>query len=291
MSRRRFFLLDETCPATEIKHMMCRVVVDKYLPLHKFAPFQSLSPSDVSHHTDDIIPNILPAPSSSTTRKEILEFVREKGISFGLTAFFGLDFARGHDNHTGLESQQVKRYTLNNPEMYFEKLMTNTQYAEDVTKILQNHGRAYLVIGFLTTTGTVWRLRNDETRTTGFSVTAPLSVLSAVPLPGLLDPSINPSITTGIKHERTMQVVEEEIFAVAYCPVEIDRTFDRSAPRFVKKTAKVGQAKRAKAYHRAFSGESDEEIEVSSDEGESGVHIQIVDDEDQQSDVRCFELV
>jgi hypothetical protein len=157
MAERRFFILDETIPATEIESFMCRVVALKNLPLTKFVPFPPISPGEPSHNTNDITPSILPTPSLSTSRKEFLKVVREREIKVGLTAFFGLDFARNKEESRSLESQLIKRYTLSNPEHHFQKLMENEHYARDIHTLLDSNKlhHAYLVTGFLTTTGAI----------------------------------------------------------------------------------------------------------------------------------------
>jgi hypothetical protein len=294
MSHRRFFLLDESCSVDEIKHMMCRVVANKLLPLHKFVPFEAISKGDVPHNTDDIIPNILPPPSQSTTRKEFLESVRGTDISTSLTAFFGLDFSRSQEEKVSLESELVKRYTLKNPEQYFDKLMANDMYANDVRNFLQGNSSAYLVVGFLTTTGTIWKAEQAKKTSEGISVTAPVSQLAGVPIPGLLDPSVGLTGSTEQRHGRQMHIADEEIFAVAYCEVRNSYSLDKSAPKFIKKIPKVGPAKRAKGKHLAFEGKSDEESDSGSDEEDAipphTIHV-VEAGLDGKEDVQSFEIL
>ena len=68
MTRRRYFILDETCPEREVQSMMGRVVLDPAAPLHAFAPMEPLNDKEVRHNPEDIIPTILPEPSLSTKR-------------------------------------------------------------------------------------------------------------------------------------------------------------------------------------------------------------------------------
>lgn len=269
MAGRRFFILDEAIPATEIESFMCRVVTLKNLPLTKFAPFPPISPGEASHNTNEIIPSILPTPSLSTSRKEFLKVVHEKEIKIGLTAFFGLDFARNKEESRSLESELVKRYVLSNPEHHFQKLMQNEHYARDILALLDSNKlhHAYLVTGFLTTAGATWKIEASCKKTDGFNVVAPISDLANIPVPGLLDLSVNPRITTTTEQKREMCVAEEEIFAVSYSIVKLSYGFKGSAFS-ITKTPVIGRPKRAKAYHLAMgdgSG-SDDEIEVSSDD-------------------------
>jgi hypothetical protein len=271
MAGRRFFILDETIPASEIESFMCRVVTLKNLPLTKFAPFHPISPGEPSHNTHDIIPSILPNPSLSTSRKEFLKVVHEREINIGLTALFGLDFARNKEESRSLESQLVKRYTLSNPEHHFQTLMQNEYYARDIRTLLDSNKlhHAYLVTGFLTTTGAVWKIEASCKETNGFNVVIPVSTLASIPVPDLLDFSANPKITTTIHQKREMCVAEEEIFAVSYSIVKQSYGFNRSAFS-ITKTLAIGRPKRAKAHHLALShnGDSDEEIDASSSDDE-----------------------
>jgi len=273
MAERRFFILDDTIPATEIESFMCRVVAVKNLPLAKCVPFPPLSPGEPSHNTHDIIPSILPTPSLSTSRKEFLKIVHEREIIFGLRALFGLDFARTKEESRSLESQLVKRYTLSNPERYFQRLMQNEHYASDVRTLLNGNKlyHAYLVTGFLTTTGAVWKIEAGSKKTDGFDVVAPISDLANNPVPSRLDINVNPKITTAIHQRREMCVAEEEIFAVSYSIVKLSYGFNRSAFS-ITKTPVVGRPKRAKAHHLAMGDDddSDEIIDVSSSDDEYG---------------------
>lgn len=270
---RRFFILDETVPASEIESFMCRVVTLKTLPQTKFAPFYPIEPGEPSHSTQDIIPSILPTPSLSTNRKEFLEVIQEREINIGLTALFGLDFARNKEESRSLESQLIKRYTLSNPEQHFQTLMQNEYYARDVHSLLNRNGlhQAYLVTGFLTTTGAIWKIETSYKETNGLNVTIPVTTLAAIPVSGLLDVSANPKITTTMHQAREMCVAEEEIFAVSYSIVKQSYGFDRAALSITKNLA-IGRPKRAKAHHLAMGhdDDSDEEIVVSSSDDEYG---------------------
>lgn len=269
MTERRFFILNETVPATDIGSFMCRVVASKTLPLIKFAPSPPMAPGDHPHNTNDIIPSILPTPSLSTNRKEVVQVIRERGISIALTSFFDLNFARSRDEKSMLESQLVKRYTLPNPEHYFQRLMQNEHYARDVRTLLDNSHfhRAYLVTGFMTTKGAVWKTDSGQKKTNGFEVTVPVSELAAVPVPGSLDFRFGPTVMTSTQQNREMRVADEEIFAVSYSVVKLAYSVSRSAG-IITKAPKVGPAKRAKAHHLALGcdDDSDEEIDVDSDD-------------------------
>lgn len=279
MSRRRFFILDEPCSASSIPKLLGRVVTDKFLPLQKSAPFPSTT---LPHNPEDIIPNILPTPSISTNRKEVLSVANEQGLGLSLGLLFGVNVARSNGDKLELESEEVKQYTLNSPDDIFDMLMENDLYATDVQKLLTTSKRShgYLVTGFMTTTGTLWTRTKEQSRTKGVAVTLPISQL--VPgLPLQLDPGIEPSQTTTAGRETAMHISEEQIFAVSYSLVKVKRRFDKNAPRFTKKTPMVGPPKRANMHQLALGEDEDEEsVNVDAeDDAEVDMFLEDIDNE------------
>jgi hypothetical protein len=273
--------------------MMGRVVADKLLPLQKFAPFEPLLPTVPRHNPQDIIPDILPAPSLHTNRKEILSRIKDQGVEIMLTSFFGINFARTSDERVELETQEVKQYALNNPDEYFDVLMENDLYAADALKLVSStkRGHAYFVTGFLTASGAVWTRKQGQTSTDAFSIALPLAEIAGAPLPGLADPTIKPSLKWGNEQQRQMHVADEEIFAVAYSLVKIKYRFDKTASHFTRKLVTVGPSKRANAKHLAL-GNDDEGKEAgdaqSGNEEDGDVFLVDIEDEDGDGDVSPY---
>jgi hypothetical protein len=248
MGRHRYHFLYETCPANEIEKMICRVVADKLLPLHKYAPAKPRS-------AQDIVPDILPEPFIYENRKDFIESVDESAVRTGLATFLDIDFAARAKESVSLESKQIKRYTLDNPGNTFNKLMQNPEYAQEVREFLkETYGRAYIVVGFLTATGTIWTTSKERHNSAGFRVTVPVS--SFVAIPGFADPEIKPKASSMTRHERHENVVEEEIFAVAYDEVKTSYSFDRSA-RKIRRNPKLGRAVWTQGKALGFSNDSD----------------------------------
>jgi hypothetical protein len=274
--------------------MMGRVVQDIRLPLHRFAPVEPLDHASPRHNPQDILPTIVPKPNLSINRKEILESATTKELNVALTQFFGINFARSSTEKAELEGQQVKRYSLNQPKQVFKHLMKNNDYAKDVRELLaESKGRSYMVVGFMTTSGAVWKLSSEAENKTGFTATVPLSL--ALGTPPQLDPSISPSMSTKHSPSRTMSVVSEEIFAIAYDIVSTLRKLDFSAPGYVRKEEAYGKEKRAKAHHLALGEDSDEELEFESedeDEKQPGLAPEAFYDGDEivYSDVEAIEI-
>ncbi|KAJ5722280.1 hypothetical protein N7488_000315 [Penicillium malachiteum] len=280
----RYFLLDETIPAKEISRMMCRVVVDKLLPLHHFAPSEPSSTEEPSHHTNDIIPDILPEPCISTSRQDFVTSVHRSEIVSTLTTYLGLDLSRENQQSVSLHSDSVKRFTLSNPESQFDRLVANPLYARDVFNLLQKArlGKAYLVVGFLTVTGAVWQHKRNREHSERGTIGVPVGDLVGIGIGSQagLDAGLRLGNTQGTCAQFTMHISEEEIFAIAYCEVKVKREFTRNAPHFVKKTLAFGQAKRNKGHHLTF-GHDDDEVEPSSEEEDAieKVKIMIVPDD------------
>jgi hypothetical protein len=263
----RFFILSENVPASHIPSFMCRVVADPLLPQQKYAPFPPIHGNEAYRGTNNIIPSITPPPQISMDCREFLQRVKKMGFLVSLTSFFGIDLESGNQDTLELNSAVIKRYTLSNPESYFEELLQDELYDQALRNLLESSagGKAFLVTGFITATGAVWKKTTGQSQVTSLVATAPISAIGGVPALGL-DPSFSPSRTTEYNKERELRVVEEEIFAVAYSEVRFSRSFDKTAPKFIKKLPVVGPPKRAKARHLAMGIDSDEEIEVSSDE-------------------------
>lgn len=269
MNQRKYFILDETIPATEVDGFMCRVVEAMSQPLARFAPFRPLTPGQPSHNTDEIIPGILPQPSLSTDRKELIQIFREKGVSAQLSALLGFEITRGLSETRKLESDLVKQYTLPNPERYFEALMQNEHYAQDVRALLESakSHRAYLVTGFLTAVNASWTIETATNTANSLDANAPLSTLINAPVPSMLDFGLQPRVCSGAQQSRELSSEGEDIFAVSYSVVKL-KPQGRPLPGFGIKAPVLGRPKRAKAYHLALGHDedSDEEIEFESDE-------------------------
>ena len=217
MAGGRYHFLEETCPSAEISKMMCRVVENPLLPLHKYAPIEPLSEDEPTHNTQDIHPTILEEPLTYENRTDFIENIGEGVARAGLASLFNIDLASRSEEGLSMQSQKVKRYTLKNPELVFNKLMANEDYASEVRSLLRSttFGKAYLVVGFYTTTGTIWTQSQRQSRTGGFKLAVPISKMVGDGT-GLVDPHISTSVSRMTNQGLQMSVVQEEIFAVAY---------------------------------------------------------------------------
>jgi len=213
MARRRFFNLDEAISGNEIESMMGRVVADFRLPLRSYASNDVLTSNERRHNPQDIIPSILPPPSMTTNRKDLLQSIRSKELHTSLTDYFGIDFARTDVEKVLLESRVFNRYTLKQNKQYFDQLMKDPLYSRDVRKLLRvSKGKGYFVVGFMTTEGAVWRRGTGQEHSAGFTVKAPLSLATGF-LPQL-DPGIPPSISTQEAQGRSYDANQVEILSL-----------------------------------------------------------------------------
>jgi hypothetical protein len=130
--------------------------------------------------------------------------------------------------------------------------MKDPLYSRDVRQLLRDHksSKAYFVVGFMTTEGAVWKRGSKQEHTTGVTVKAPVSL--ATGMPSQLDPGIAPSYTQSNAQEHAFAAPQTEIFAVAYNVVKLNRSFDKTAPNYVRSEPALGPAKRANPHHLAM---------------------------------------
>jgi hypothetical protein len=157
--------------------------------------------------------------------------------------------------------------------------MENDMHANDVWNFLKDTGGAHLVVGFLTTTGAVWKVEQAQNRPGGFSAIAPVSQLVGVPVPGLLDPSVGLTAHTEQRHSRQMHVAPEEISAVAYCKVRNSYSLDKSAAKIRQEDTESRPDKENEGKPHCLC--SDEELDASDEEDAlSGHDILVIEDDE-----------
>lgn len=265
--------------------MMCRVVTDPLLPLHGYAPREPLSAGEPTHNVQDIIPNILKEPLIYENRRDFIENVEEGAVRAGLASLFNIDFASTSAEGISLQSEKLKRYSLNNPEQIFEELMNNKDYARDVRKLLKKttFGRAYLVVGFLTTEGSIWTQSQTRKTRFGFKVTLPVS--ETLGGPAVADPKVDASVSGASRQGLHMHVVKEEIFAVAYDVVKTSYRVDGQGRR-----VKIGRPLQTQT-RLHFGDDSDSTSSDSSDDDDIAfVKGDVGSSEEEHGRSRLFDL-
>ncbi|KAH6847730.1 hypothetical protein B0I37DRAFT_375728 [Chaetomium sp. MPI-CAGE-AT-0009] len=215
MTRRQFFLLDYTLGHDQIASMLCRVVTDKYDPGKAFAPDQPLA--------SRLLPNLLPEPFVMTNRKDLFENARSSAVQAKLAKLchIGADWSTG--NSTGLESEEVKRYSLSNPERRFAELMDNPRYAAEVSSLLakKRSHRGYLVTGFMTTRNSTWSKTAAAENSLGGGVTLDAGLIASG-APSGLDVGVDASHAVSRLKQSEWVSPNEEIFAVSYVSLKLE---------------------------------------------------------------------
>jgi hypothetical protein len=102
--------------------------------------------------------------------------VTERSVNFALTSFFGIDLAKSATQKAELESMKVKQYSLKQPFQIFQHLMKDPNYETDMLALLNEswRGKAFMVVGFLTTSGAIWKLDNGRSLTTALTANIPI---------------------------------------------------------------------------------------------------------------------
>lgn len=255
---RKYFVLSEPLPASQISRLLARVVEDKSHPSYAYAP--------TATNPADLVPDLLPTPVQWSTCREFYSHTNQWSLAGGLSELLSLEQSRSVEKGVELESDRVKSYSLSNTLQHFQKLMAMDEYAKDVQALLQRakSGHAYFVTGFLTTaSGT---LKSFESRGTGSSVgfTAPLGATGGLPLP-FGNPEIQPGHSRESRRERSMTITEEVIFAVSYDVIRTSKSLDWDRKGWMKRTVFNAGPKRVKDKHMAFGEDSDSEEDEDSD--------------------------
>jgi hypothetical protein len=272
---RRFFILAEPLPVSELNTVLGRVVEDKLLPLRSYASISSSEGRESPpHDPSDIVPGLLPKPMLWTNRNDFFSHTSDWRVAGGLSGVLGFHQSDKIESGLSLESSELKSYSLTNTMQTFERLMSNEHYALGVNELLKRsrRGHAYFVVGCMTTKGAMWKEFTTQSRRSGFEVTVPVLEAVGSPLQGVGDPTIAPSFGTSERLKRSMKIDDEIIFALAYDVIKESRRLAMDAKAFMKRALVNAGPKRAKSKHLAFSpdddSEDDDEIVDSDEESE-----------------------
>jgi hypothetical protein len=184
MGHRRYFIISELDPEKAVESTMGRVIGEAFCPFDYWAPDGLGLPDDDEEYkrwtTQDVIPDILPKPSISMSRKDFLRSDLQPKIFTALVELLNSDlqtddihipltkFFCSDPKYSGSETKnaQVKIYSLKQPEVVFDRLMENELYAKDTRELLNGtcDKKGYMIIGFVTAEGVLWR---DKTKNLG----------------------------------------------------------------------------------------------------------------------------
>ncbi|KAG5749910.1 hypothetical protein H9Q69_012446 [Fusarium xylarioides] len=272
---RKFFVLRDPLSAPEAPSLLGRLVTSIESPLDRFAPYPD--PRRPPHNTNDILPSILPEPQVSNLSDQTITVAKDHGFSVQLSALLNINLSRNSEESIRLESDLVKKYVLSSPEIYFEQLMENGDYAKDARDLLSKakRNRGYLITGFITASGTTWTTENTTGRGGGFDATVPVGQACGIPDSGFLDVSLGANSVTSHTQSHTRHVVGEQIIAISYATVQLSGK-PIWPSRNVNYIPVITGPKKAKAHHLAMSnndGDDMEEVEWDSDDEDGAICI------------------
>jgi len=264
----RYFILDEPTPESRARKLLGRVVQDITSPLRSFAPRAAQDTSSIGGDPQSIIPNLLPAPFESTKVKDSIRNNVSNEAGTHLTDFLGFNIAKIDEDKLVLESNVVKRYSLEQTRDVFDRLMEDPVYSSEVRQFFKKHRvrEAYFVVGFITTEGSVWTRTRSRGHEAGVNGQVPLSAIAVVPIPGT---GVGLKLSTSDNQVREQKFSSEEslVFAVAYDVVKWKKRFNKFVAGYFRDVV-LGPAKYAKAKDLAMAGDEKEIIEEEEDENE-----------------------
>lgn len=210
-------MLESRCPAAQISSMLGRVVDDKYDPNFSFAPKATLAPSS-------ILPALNPDPQKSENHTEFLQVMTGTGLRARLGELFHVDVGQRTETQLRFHSDLVRRYEIDHPEVRFAALMKDERYADEVRMFLRasTHGLAYMVTGLMTATNTIWGFSEKKNIDVSVGADVPLAVLTGAPVPDV-GFDVSP-LSNEMCREGEATVVSEEIFAISYIVVKLERS-------------------------------------------------------------------
>lgn len=268
---RSFFILETPVCQPDLARFVGRIVADPKRPLERFIPSSDddHDGNTVSHHTNTILPGILPRPRITKNQKEMLSSDAEASLGSKLSSLFEMEFSRNEGHSRLLECEQLKTYSMENIRLVFKKLMQSPLYAKHAEELLRETWphEAYFVTGFITATNSKWTITDTVGGKEAVKATLPMGQLSGVPAElfgGSLDTGGQANKTLAGKHLRQMSVEAEEIIAVSYFTVKLSYTVDFGSGS-ITRAAVFGKARRAKNNELAMGGDDDEQDEVEYD--------------------------
>ncbi|KAH7251105.1 hypothetical protein BKA59DRAFT_124546 [Fusarium tricinctum] len=271
---RKYFVLRDPLSVTEADSLLGRLVTSTTSPLDRFAPCPD--PRRPPHNTNDILPCILPQPDISTSCDQTITIAKDHGFSVQLSALLNVKLSRNGEETIRLESDLVKKYTLRSPEIDFELLMENEDYAKDARDLLEKTkgNRAYFITGFITASEATWSTEKTTGRGGGFDSTVPTGQACGIPDSGFLNIGFGANRFTSNTQSYTRYIAQEHIFAISYHTVELSSKRVWPSMDVSYSTVLTGP-KKAKAYHLAMgTGDDDDlgEVEWDSDDEDGSVY-------------------
>lgn len=249
-----FYLLNDTFSAALAPSFLCTVVASKSSPRTVSAPFTPADhPATALSNPSAALAHALPI--SSTSSNPFLTTISSSS-SHTLNQFLStycLEATRARictlldlppDNSTAAPTIAVRQYSLDSPQLYFERLIQDSRRAKDVRALLNQclPRYAYFVTGFLTVAD-ITALPSHSPFTETIRFVTPFLQLPHHPSPHLPEP-----LRARFSHEH--------IFAVSYAVVKLSSASPSSPQGSSSKTEQTmppdfGRPTRANGTHIA----------------------------------------
>lgn len=285
MRKDRFHVLPYSIHQKHIESFMGRIVVDHLDPNRRYYP-DIKEPSPQS-----IIPDIQEDPIPYRSRADVIRSARTTTLQAILASYFKLCGENSTHGSVAFQSEVVKRYQMTQNEPRFKELMANANFAKGVTALMNEYGKVYMIVGFLTTKATKWDTEAGESRLATARAKLPLNEITG--MPNAPSVGLDTSYKQTDQRQMTGEVEEEEIFAVAYDFVKKKHTLGWNPSMYVSSRPVLGSEKRAKGgFISLGDDDSDQEVECEeqSDGETSDNAVFELGAEDSKDDGNCIEL-
>ncbi|POR32668.1 Uncharacterized protein TPAR_07088 [Tolypocladium paradoxum] len=290
MKTKRFFVLPYSIHGEHIPHLMGRIVLDPLNPLRRFIP----DPDEVDGFSpEDVVPGLHRDPVSYQDRTELVRAASGAKLRARLSDYLGLETGTSASSSVELRAATVRRYEMVNHAGVFRKFMQHAAFRALIEGLLDEskHGEALMVVGFYTAESSRWAASQTTGREHRADVRVPVGALAGAAVAGV-DPGLEASVSSSVRHRMAGKGEGEEVFAVAYDVVKKKHALDRTAKRWVSSTPVLGDEKRVQAGHLAMGEASDDEFEYESDEESDGLEMGcVLDTESQPSELNSAKTV
>ena len=282
-STRRFFLLEEAVPTSEVETMIGRVVADPLRPQADFVPNPALDVPGLSSFPSSlplsspsalpsgyrspgtIVPGINPMPTQLAN--VTLTIAADGSTSVGANAGSLLDvrLARHTANSAALTARLVRRHALagldsRKTRRYFELLMADGGYSAAVGRLVRDcpTHEAYFVVGFVTAEGARWKRSLATRKQVALRAEVPVATIASG-LPVDLGVGGGPEMSSGHEVVAEYDVEQEQIFAVAYDVVKRVKKLDVEARWLVRRKIEHQGLLKPKTDHLAMGSEKEDD--------------------------------
>ncbi len=263
MTPHRFLILPYSLHSSHIPHLMGRIVLDPLNPLGRFIPDPDNDSS--GFNPEDIVPTLPGPPIITHDLRAIARAGSSARLRAHLSEYLGVQTGGSAAQSAELRAAVVRRYEMVNHGAVFKRFMAHEAFRGVIEGILEEgrRGEALMVVGFYTAEKAHWVRSRSRGREHGIDVQMPVGPIAGAPVG--VDPGVSVSMASTVEYGMEGEMMEEEVFAIAYDVVKKKHALDRTARRWISTTVVLGDAKRAQAGHLAMGMDGDDELEYDSE--------------------------